>query len=270
MIMVSSPSNSADAVLPPHTNKYRFRSFHDFRSILSYEARRLEEDPTSSQFVVFTHLTPTILNDNFRQQTRDIICYIIDSYSPQKEELVIKMKTGAHEAAHRVFDNIVLEKLVLMNQANRKLLPVGAKTLFATHRSKEADTAYRPLDLLSGRSIDWPTLAMESGYTASAETLSSNASWWFDASAGDVNIVVTIDIDRKNKHVNFKKYERLDDGSIHEQLVTVTPAGVSGSPMVFAFHLLLLSNPTADETDIAFTRADFEYMGKAIWKEQFR
>lgn len=272
--MASSPPNSADALLallPPYTNKYPYRSLRNFRSILSYEAKRVHEEPKSSQFVLFTHLTPVAFDSDFKQPTRDIICHAIDSYSPKQEELVLKMKTGAHEAAHKSFDKLLNEKLAFMNLADRKLLGVGSKTVHASSRSKEADQAYRPLDLPSGRTVDWPTLAMESGYTESAETLRNNAIWWLTASAGDVKIVVTIDINKRNRQVSFTKHDHLnDDGSIQEQLVTVTPAGVSGCPMVLAFDRLLLTHPTAAESDIEFTRADFEYMAESIWREQFR
>ena len=270
--MVSSPPSTADALahLPPYTNKYPYRSFHDFRSVLSYEAKRLQEDPKSSQFILFTHLAPITFNSDFEEPIRDIICHTIDSYSPKQEELVLKMKTGAHEAAHSAFDKLLIEKLAFMKLADRKLLGVGAKTIHATSRSKEADQTYRPLDLPHGRTIDWPTLVIESGYIASAETPRNNASWWLTASAGDVKVVVTIDIDKRNRQVSFRKHYRLGDDSLHEQLVSVTPADVSGSPMVFAFHHLFLTHPTADESDIEFTRADFEYMAESIWKEQFR
>lgn len=111
---------------------------------------------------------------------------------------------------------------------------------------------------------------MESGYTESAETLRNNAIWWLTASAGDVKIVVTIDNNKRNRQVSFTKHDGLNDGSIREQLVTVTPAGVSGSPMVLAFDRLLLTHPTAAESDIKFTSADFGYMAESIWREQFR
>ena len=261
--------------LPPCTNQYPYHSLLDFTSILESERTHfLESVPFVSQFILFTEIGPQVFTRDFEHPVRDIICHIIDSYYPLQKVLVVKMKAGAHEAAHVTFNNRLIRKLVFMDSADEGLQGNGSKSISSTSRSKEADLAYRPLELPEGRSKEWPTLALESGYTNSKGMLENNAKWWVSASGGDVKVAVTIDIHEQRREVNVRTYRIQSDGTIGEQLVTVSEeqggrAHVSSAPLIILFHDLFLRDPTGNETDIKLDDNDMRRLGKAIWDEQF-
>lgn len=273
--------DSVDSILdhlPPHTNQYQYHSFHRFVSNLSFEGARFRQKPDNldvSQYILFTEISPQTYTRDFEQPVRDIISHNEDSYLPQHEALIIKMKGGPHETAHGEFNRQLIHKLTLMGSADDGLEPIGAKTINATYRSKEADLAYRPLNLPSGRSNMWPTLALESGYTDSQGTLHDNAQFWLSSSGGDVKIVITLDIDRRNKHFNVRLYNREPDGTINEQRVTVSQqfgaqnASVSHAPLIVSFQNLFLRDPTGNERDIEFGVDDMRRLARGIWNEQF-
>lgn len=261
--------------LPPLTPQYTYGSLAEFRSNLAVEGARFQHQLDASQYVLFTHLSPQAFRRDFQQPVRETIGHTEDSYLPRQQALLIKMKSGPHEAAHLEFNRIVIRKLGDMGSADEGLVPVGDKTIHATSRSKEADLAYRPLDRPEGRSKEWPTLALESGYTDSRDTLHSNANWWLSASHGDVKIVITIDMEKRNRHFNIRLYNRQPSGAINEQEVTVsqqfgTPnAAVKHAPLVISFRNLFLRDPTGVERDIEFNANDLGRLGRIIWDEQF-
>lgn len=171
----------------------------DFTSILKSEGTNLLSESNASQFILFTDIGPQAFARDFEHPVRDIICHIIDSYCPLQGALVVKMKTGAHEAAHVTFNNRLIRKLVFMDSADECLEGIGSKTVSSTSRSKEADLAYRPLELPQGRSKEWPTFTLESGYSNSKDVLKNNAKWWISASGHNVKVAVIIDIHEQRK-----------------------------------------------------------------------
>lgn len=163
-----------------------------------------------SQFILFTEIDIQTFLCDFEDPLRGIICNTID-YHPGQQALVIKMKTGAHEAAHVALNTLLIVKLTGMGHAYRGLDKPGQKSVSSPSRRKDADLSYRPKRLPQGRSKQWPTLVAESGYLDSQAILDNNAGWWLSASGGDVKIAVTIDIHKKRRDVYFKLYELLDD-----------------------------------------------------------
>ncbi|RMJ27924.1 hypothetical protein PHISP_01192 [Aspergillus sp. HF37] len=101
---------------------------------------------------MFTNLDLNTFTRDFEDPIRGIISHTIDSYHPVQEALMIKMKTGAHEAAHGAVDNLLFDKLAEMNHANRGLVKIGQKTVSSSSRVKKADVSYRPMQLPQGRS----------------------------------------------------------------------------------------------------------------------
>jgi hypothetical protein len=275
--MYSDPKsiNSILDKLPPRTNWYPYRSLRDFESILRSERTHFQlPEPNASQFILFTEIDTQTFTRDFENPVRDIVCHIIDSYYPFQATLVIKMKTGAHEAARVTFNNRLIRKLVSMGSADEGLVGTGAKTISSTSRSKEADLTYRPLELPQGRSKQWPTIALESGYSNSKDLLESNAKWWISESGGDVKVAVTIDIHKQRREVNIRLYGLQNDGTIAEQHATVSKqpgqsAHVNNAPLTISFHSLFLRDPVGDERDIELDDDDMRRLGRAIWDEQF-
>lgn len=218
--------------------------------------------------------TETFARD-FEQPIRGIISNILDSYYPHEEVIVIKMKTDAHEAARFAFNNLLIEKSYPMSRAHLGLLCTGQKTIFSLSRVKEPDLSYQPNQLPRGRSGQWPTLVVESGYSESRDTLNNNAKWGVSESGGDVKIAITVYFHRQRHEVHLKLYEWLDSGTSNGQYVTgsngadVQSAKVANGPLVVGLRSLFLRRPSGTETDITFTDNDIRYLVKDIWIAQF-
>ncbi|RMJ27719.1 hypothetical protein PHISP_01433 [Aspergillus sp. HF37] len=87
---------------------------------------------------------------------------------------------------------------------------------------------------------EWPTLALESGYTDSQGKLTANAEWWLSASNGDTKIAMTLDIDKKSRKITIKAFEYSDTSNLHEESVTVqkpynSDTQVLGAPLRIPF-----------------------------------
>lgn len=247
-------------------------------SILKSEGTHfLLSEPYASQFILFTEIRPQAFAYDFERPERDIICNIVDSYYPLQGALVAKTKTGAHEVANATSNNRLIRKLIFMDSADKGLEGICSKTISSTSGRKEADLAYRPLELPQGRSKEWPTFTLQSGYSNSEDVLENNAKWWISASGRNVKVTVTIDIHEiheQRKEVNIRTYRLQNDGTIGEQLVIVSEdqggsAHVNSAPLVIPFHDLFLRDPTGNETDNEFDNGDMRHLGKAIWDEQF-
>lgn len=261
--------------LPPHTNTYVYQSLEQFASVISAEAERLQQGRGRSQFLVFTHVPNDIVERDEKEQEIDITRYTLDTYTAHDGLLIIKMTSAPHEAAHDAIRNVLLGKLSGMSHADRDLRGRGRKTIKGNRRAKEADLSYIPLRRPPGRSGCWPTLALESGYTDSQARLTTNAEWWLNASNGDTNIAMTVDIDKTSRRITIKKYQYSETGDLHEESVTVqkpdnynSNTQVVGAPLIIPFEKLFLRAPVANEGDIVWKEDDLTYIAEAVWAEQ--
>lgn len=261
--------------LSPYTNTYAYQSLEQFASVISAEAERLQQDRERSQFLVFTNFPNDIFERDDKDQEIDIPSYTLDTYTAHDGLLIIKMTSAPHEAAHEAIRNILTEKLSLMSHAERDLRERGRKTIKGNQRAKEADLSYIPLRRPPGRSNEWPTLALESGYTDSQERLTANAEWWLNASNGDTNIAMTVDIDKTSRRITIRKYQYSDTPDLYEESVTVqkpdnynSNTQVIGAPFKIPFNKLFLRGPVANEKDIVLEAEDLTYIAEAAWAEQ--
>lgn len=274
--------------LPPHTNTYIYHSLDQFSSILSAEAEHLDQDKdnTRSEYLVFTHVPNTTFERDLQDPENDTIpsCIILDGYTQQDNLLVVKMRSGPHEAAHEAIRIVVIEKLTHMSNAARGLYGMGGRTVKEekNQRAKEADLSYIPIRLPRGRSNEWPTFVLESGYTDSREKLTANAEWWLNASNGDTKIAMTVDIDKKWRKIALKIFEYSDDtGNLHEENVTIqkpysinsdsssTAQVLGDKPLRIPFRKLFLREPVGNEGDIVLEDDDLIYIAEAAWFKQF-
>lgn len=279
--MYSRSDSSLEATvlnrLPHQTKSHEYRSLDQFKSMLAAEGEHQHHDIDGAvQFLVFTSIDhPTFLRD-FQEPIRDTCAHSIDAYLPQTKTLVIKMKRGPHEAAHSAINMAIMGKLHDMRLAERGLIGFDQTTAMTSSRWKEADVAYVPRRCPPGRSKDWPTFALESGYTDSQGMLDGNARWWLHASNGDTKIAMTIDLDRKWRRIKMRVYELSDNGNVDEQDVTIskppnaqnTQVG-SGSPLVISFRKLFLREPSNNEMDIELTDQDLIWIAEDTWDMQY-
>ncbi|RMJ24453.1 hypothetical protein PHISP_04671 [Aspergillus sp. HF37] len=260
--------------LPPSTNTYVYESLDQFASILSAETERLQQDRDNrSQLLVFAHVPNYAFEQDLQEPASDIPRYTLDAYTAHDNLLIVKMRSGPHEAAHEAVRTVLIGKLSHMSHAERGLYGLGQTTVKGNQRAKEADISYIPVRLPRGRSDEWPTLALESGYTDSQGKLTANAEWWLSASNGDTKIAMTLDIDKKSRKITIKAFEYSDTGNLHEESVTVqkpynSDIQVLGAPLRIPFRKLFLREPVGNEEDIMWEDDDLTYIAEAAWSRQ--
>ncbi|RMJ27041.1 hypothetical protein PHISP_02111 [Aspergillus sp. HF37] len=178
-------------------------------------------------------------------------------------------------------------KLAGMNGANLSLDWYGAADKRTPSRTKKPNQQFAPQDLPEGRSDEWPTMVMESGFSESESQLDGDAMWWVKESRGDVRMAITILVDRRKPTIVFRQWGRrpVQTGQTHtrvlvepvpqQSVVVSKPHGqstvsVSNGPLTLPFSDLFLAQPvdTKGERDIEFMDADLGAIARKVWDKQ--
>lgn len=264
------------AHLPPDTHEYRYRGFslleeatdREYDRFLEYDGSR---SSSSSPFVVFTDISPkevTAHDESFPGR--------ID-YSPPLRILILTMVSLPHEEATGTFDRLVGTKAVEMKV--QRILSIRRATRSKTpDRKKQADCSYGPRELPPGRSAEWPTVAVEAGYSETREKLKSDAAYWLNRSSGDVLRAITIDIKRSGniyiimwkRPVVTNQYPNPEPECIQEIRIYRGNGGqaasLTGDELRIPFRHVMLRNPGPGEGDFVITRDELLHdLADAIW-----
>lgn len=170
------------AYLPPETPVF---SYHDYQN--------LETLPTGNSFVVVKDFPPW----TFRE--KDELLPGRAEYSPSLQLLILKMLSNPHETAARSFETSLMEVASRMGVC-RRILQCGATHYDGRDRTKEADVSFKPF-LYSSR--QWPTMAVEVGWSETRAKLEKAIIWWIQNSHGDVKQGITIDIKRGSGNIEI-------------------------------------------------------------------
>ncbi|KAI2703907.1 hypothetical protein CBS147372_2376 [Penicillium roqueforti] len=132
-------------------------------------------------------------------------------------------------------------------------------------KGKQPDNAFLPPSrcTIPLSSTGWPTLVIETGVSESLSQLRADAAKWFADSNGDVRIALVIAI--KDSRVDIEKWQLAPEGASPLDLqvpdsqqpycaqeITITPQGVTGTPLVLPFTALLFED--YDEDVVKSTR----------------
>ncbi|CAI7605844.1 unnamed protein product [Penicillium palitans] len=98
--------------------------------------------------------------------------------------------------------------------------------------------------------------------------------FWLSESNGDVQMVITIKIDRSLPNVVLESWELVDDRVKCQQVITINKGQnnsvyVDGQPLVIRFDKLFLRPPTIPrETNISIDNTILNEIASEIWEEQ--
>ncbi|EFQ98958.1 hypothetical protein MGYG_01970 [Nannizzia gypsea CBS 118893] len=263
------------AGLPQDTNEYRYLGQEHAEMIVKREYTRFVEEH-KSPYVIFTHVPPSEIDmiDNRSLGKLD--------YHHSLRILLANMPCLPHEEALSLFGNLVLLKANKM-QVDRLIRYRAATTTKTRERDKEGDISWAPRWLPPGRSKQWPTVALEVGYSESREKIKHDIAWWLYSSNGDVLMAVSIDIKRTSGNIYITLWERgvmptrnhpnPDPKVVGEVKLfrgkNGRPARVEGADLVVPFKYILLRSPdrSQGEGDFTFTKAELLQLAETIWED---
>lgn len=194
--------------------------------------------------------------------------------------LILKVPTVEHEAAHRTFSDQLFGEAMLMG-LRWELFNVGATTFKVPRASKEGDSAFKPLSIRPN-GADWPTIAIEAGWSESLAQLRQDAHFWLENSGGDVKIILLFSISRTARTMIIEKWEnrpvpanRPATRSITTAATTQTQAitidsnsnTVNGAPLILEFQKIFLRQAVPPlEHDFTFTAQDLSAFATNFWR----
>jgi hypothetical protein len=164
------------AHLPPDTPVYCYRDYRDLETLPT-------PDSIGDSFVVVTGI-PSELFDELDEQLPGRT-----DYSPSLQLLIVKMPSLPHEEAASRLEAMIMQ-LAFQMKVQRRISLCGATRVEGPDRQKQADRSYKPAQ--QGR--EWPTVAVEIGYSETRMKLEKDSIWWINASQGQVLQTVTLDI----------------------------------------------------------------------------
>jgi hypothetical protein len=138
---------------------------------------------------------------------REALGHVLFTYFGDIETLIIKLPSEAHERAHLTLGGkITLQALAVMQLHELEFMPVGSTTYRGRNiSSKESDSCWKNVRIRSTTGA-WPTLVIEAGMSESLLRLRSDAKWWIEHSARQVNIVILIWIRPACKKIKIEKW----------------------------------------------------------------
>lgn len=166
------------------------------------------------KYLCFINVPPTIAEEVSLSSARHMFSY-------DTRSMIIKLVTGAHDAASRGLLCEVRDMVRDMG-LHRSIHPVGSKRVRGVSSSKEADESWVPTQHVPGRDAKWPTVVVEVGVSESYRKLKADAEWWLTNSKSDVNLVIIVSINRTTPNIKFEAVS-LDISSLRHQRPRYVP-----------------------------------------------
>lgn len=214
--------------------------------------------------------------------------------------LIKVVQSAAHGLTTSEVRSYITEQLFQMGMP--RLDVVWGKTVTTpggtvTTHGKQADECIYPRNRqpVGGQFRGWPTLVIETGVSESLAKLRRDATWWFQNSSADTRIVLLISIKSATKEIRIEKWQlappNLPQGTrqaiaqlrqqpnqmpplVQQQAgsqvafsiqeIVITPAAITGGPLVIPFQALADRQPTGAEGDIVINNQGWREITRCV------
>ena len=234
-----------------------------------------KELTTAAPYIVFSNV-PLLLIDESNERPsivggKNVRIF----YNQETHYLILKLVSGPHEVAERMLSRKIDQAVEHMGLED-ELLPMGSKLITLTSHSKEPDSSWRPRSLPVGRTDQWPTVVIETGFIESISRLRLDSQWWITSSRGDVKVVIIMAIHPSNPQFILEKWAQDQTvgparGTRDQITVIREPDNVvttTGAPLTIAFEELFLRQANPQESDIVIPVEALERIAYVTWMEQ--
>ncbi|KAJ5130566.1 uncharacterized protein N7515_006605 [Penicillium bovifimosum] len=192
--VMSDPAPTLMSDLPQgYVISFSLRSLrHEARWILEW----FEDHTSGNQWIVVLGLSSTIIETLTTK--RNALHGVPYRFQWEGTTGLIKVvPRGEHEGATSQFSMVIHDELKAMGLPRREVFWLGSTTYhFGTNKGKEADNSYLPPSRHARpiKNAGYPSLVIETGVSESLGRLRQDARKWFADSAGDVRIVILINV----------------------------------------------------------------------------
>ena len=125
--------------------------------------------------------------------------------------MIITIPTTEHEGLHGGLDELFYNDAISMG-LRREFVSIGSTTFIDKDANGniisegEGDSCRKPKSTRTDKH-HYPTLVIEVGWTQTLEELRVKARWWFNASKGDVKIVLLIKSSPRSNDIYIEKWK---------------------------------------------------------------
>lgn len=282
--LIGPDTPSAELALARDFRPIHYTGLTALKKVVDTHRNRLfSNGGDGNQHVVFDNVSPEAFEEIERKRL-ELVMKATLSYVRDIETLIVKIPTQPHEKAHGQLGQLILvKKIAPMNLDLNAFTFMGSTTKkVPSGSSKESDSAWRNVYIRSQQD-DFPCLVIEAGMSESLARLRGDARWWIENSAGRVNIVLIIWVNKATKVLHIEKYvpgspqtrtsPRLPRPVSVNLTATVvincaaSPTTVTGAPLVLEFNGVFDRPPNPPlERDIILTMDDLESFGNDFWR----
>ncbi|KAJ6157567.1 hypothetical protein N7470_005159 [Penicillium chermesinum] len=241
------------------------------KSVITRMVNRAKASTTQDTiYVKFTNVSPEIARSTDIKATRNF-------YDLQTRRMIITITGGPHERVTREWDFVLRTQAIASNLA---VVSDGSARMAGHSSHKEPDSQYMPEDDISG----WPTVVLEVGYSESPGKLKCDAAWWLANSNGEVKLVITIAIDKRQPQITIEcivldnfilpaHNNRPHYRTVTRQHLTITRRqGIITTrpsvPLRITVQEIMGRSPLPGETDILIPVPRLEELAAKVWFRQ--
>ncbi|CAM6088728.1 unnamed protein product [Calypogeia fissa] len=258
-----SQTSCSQVLKTPPTLDYKGTA--DFEGVVTGYSKRLEEDFTTDQYIVFRSVSDQDLIEIDGLDSLEGRIRL--TYDGVKDKLIVKLlPAGPHERglwlSYQFFG-------ILTREQRMELHITGATRITSwssggQQRAQEADASFKPCS----RSTQWPTIVFEIGYSQSLSSLQRQAHNWLIDSEDQVNIVILLDIDMTHRTIMIQQWRRQEITGLRaslwsainrvpgmmqvmmQEIVIDSNLVVHGGSLLLDFKLIFERDPQATENAV--------------------
>ena len=230
---------------------------------------------TAAPYIVFSNVSPLLIDESNERPNIVGGKNVRIFYNQETHYLILRLVSGPHEVAERMLSRKIDQAVEHMGLED-ELLPTGSKRITLSPHSKEPDSSWRPRSLPVGRTDQWPTVVIESGFIESLSRLRLDAQWWLTSSCGDVKVVIIMAIHPSHPQFVLEKWPQDQtvgpaSGSRDQITVIREPYNVvttTEAPLTIEFEKMFLRRASLQESDIMVPVEALERIAHVTWMEQ--
>ena len=261
--------------IPPDTYDCEYSDLQHLEESVDHAYKCFIANTTQSPFLVVKNLPP----EQFEKH-QDSLPGIAD-YNSSLQLLVLTMPSYPHESASADIEELIISR-AKDSGIRRELIARRHVPSSSPGRTKQADCSWVPKHPPPGRSFEWPSIAVEVGYSESREKLKGDMEFWLNRS-DDVQMAITDEIKKTSGKILVTLWRRgtpippqtaANPGPEAVQEVIMERGKASQGPIVsgddnltIPFEDVMLRPAVAQqgERDFVLTRQELLEMAGDVW-----
>lgn len=302
---MASPTPQADFVYkgqylldrwPTDGMEYIFIDLPNFlKDLASIATSLVDESRANGPWFLFTNVDESAF-DAIQCSDHELAHNCAYIYNPEAETLFLKMESIYHSTASMAITRWIERKISDMNLSD-SLIFTGT-TNYALNlydepgnlrhtnegplmaRRKRADQAVHPFSITPPRTMEWPSLILETAYSESQSQISDDIRAWLLGSHQDIKFAMAIFVRKKTQNISIEQFELVNKPTKsispryivqQTQRMTIKPPKGNQDPVIqgtftIPFRSLFLREARGGEADLVMERDDLLRIARQVWR----